>query len=791
MPGMSKIPRTWKRNLIFLWGLFSIPFVVLTILFILLGQGNLGYVPTFEDLENPKNNLASEIWSADTVLLNKFYLENRTYVDFTDLSPNIVNALLATEDIRFFKHSGVDARGTARMLIKSVMLRQNSGGGSTITQQLAKNLYPRDTTYYRLKVRRYARLGVSKFKEWNTAVKLERNYTKSEIIVMYLNTVSFGHNTFGIKTASKVFFDTSPDSLKIEQAAILIGLLKAPTRYSPLKNPERSMGRRDLVMRQMYKYGYITQEEVDSLSFLPIELNYRVQDHTEGLATYLQQHLGKIMSNRFPERDHYYLDAYYLSDSVQWAENPLFGWAHKNLKPDGTPYNIYRDGLKIYTTIDSRMQKYAEEAVQEHLAGYLQETFYKEKEGKPNAPYAKDLEPEMVERMINRSIRSSDRYIGLRNAGISMDSIRRFFDTPIEMTVFSWAGDKDTIMSPKDSIMYYKYFLRGAFMAMDPRTGHVKAYVGGSNFKHFQYDHISMGGRQGGSIFKPFLYTLAMQEGYTPCDKVPNVPQSFYDIEKDSTWTPRSGGLAMLGKQVTLKWGLSHSVNNISAWLIKRFPPQVIVDDVIKRLGVRSPIAAVNSIIFGTSEVTLYEMVGAYGTYANKGVYIEPIYVTRIEDKNGNLLTTFQPKQSEAISEKTAYLMVNLLRGVVDGGTATYRIRQVYGIKAQMGGKTGTTQNHSDGWYMGITPKLVGGVWVGGDDRSIHFDEMALGQGANMALPVYGLFMQKVYADSTLEINEEDVFEKPPGFNLVMDCDEDISSMSNSSDYELWEDDFK
>jgi len=702
-----------------------------------------------------------------------------------------VDALIATEDIRFHRHSGVDARGTARMLIKSILLRQNSGGGSTITQQLAKNLYPRDTTYYRWKVRRYGKLGVSKFKEWNTAAKLERNYTKNEIIVMYLNTVPFGHNTYGIKTAGKVFFDTSPDSLSIEQAATLVGLLKAPTRYSPLKNPVRSMRRRNLVLGQMQKYGFITEETLDSLSFIPIELNYRVQDHNVGLATYLRQHLGKIMSRKQPVWDDYYLHSDFLRDSIQWVENPLYGWSNKNLKPDGSPYNIYRDGLKIYTTIDSRMQEYAELSVQEHLAGYLQETFYQEKVDKPTAPYAEDIEPEMVERMIIRSIRNSDRYRRMRSSGVSMDSIRRAFDTPLEMTVFSWEGDKDTIMSPKDSVLYYKFFLRGAFMAMDPRTGHVKAYVGGPNFKYFKYDHISMGGRQGGSIFKPFLYTLAMQEGYTPCDKVPNVPQTFYDVEHDSTWTPRSGGLARLGQQVTLKWGLSNSINNISAWLVKRFPPQVIVDDVIKKLGVRSPIAAVNSIIFGTSEVTLYEMIGAYGTYANKGVYIEPIYVTRIEDKNGNLLSTFHAKQSEAISEKSAYLMVNLLRGVVDAGTATRRIRHVYEIEAQMGGKTGTTQNHSDGWYVGLTPKLVGGVWVGGDDRSIHFDEMALGQGANMALPIYGLFMQKVYADSTLGILMEDKFEKPPDFNLVLDCEDDISIMSNTYDYEEWESDFK
>jgi penicillin-binding protein 1A len=400
---MSNTPRLWKRYLVILWGIYSIPVIVLVILFILLVNGRLGYVPTFEDLENPENNLASEVYSADSVLLGPFYLENRTYVGFDELSPNVVNALMAIEDIRFRKHSGVDARGTARMVVKSILLRQNAGGGSTITQQLAKNLYPRDSTYYRWAVRRYMKLGVSKFKEWNTAAKLERNYTKNEILVMYLNTVSFGHNTYGIKTASDVFFDTSPDSLTVEQAAVLVGLLKAPTRYSPVINPERSLFRRNIVLSQMLKYGYLNEEEFDSLSVLPIELNYRVQDHNVGLATYLRQYLAKIMNKDKPERSDYFLFSQYEKDSIEWAENPLFGWAYKNRKPDGSPYNIYRDGLKIYTTIDSRLQDYAEEAVVEHLAGNLQDAFYEEKEGSPNAPFSDELDKEQIQRLITRS----------------------------------------------------------------------------------------------------------------------------------------------------------------------------------------------------------------------------------------------------------------------------------------------------------------------------------------------------------------------------------------------------
>jgi penicillin-binding protein 1A len=784
---MSNTPRLWKRYLIILWGIFSVPFILLTLMFILLAQGKLGYIPTFEELENPKNNLASEVYSADSVLLGPFYVENRSYVDFDELSPHIVNALISTEDIRFNRHSGVDARGTARMIIKSVILRQDAGGGSTITQQLAKNLYPRDTTYYKWKPRRYIKLGVSKFKEWNTSVKLERNYTKNEILVMYLNTVPFGHNTYGIKTACDVFFDTSPDSIALEQAAVLVGLLRAPTRYSPVRNPQRSKFRRDIVMSQMLKYDFLTEMEFDSLSALPIELNYRVQDHNVGLATYLRQYLAKIMAKDKPKRREYFMFSQYEKDSIQWEENPLFGWAYKNRKPDGSPYNIYRDGLRIYTTLDSKLQEFAEESVVEHLAENLQDAFYAEKEESPSAPFSEDLDEEQVERLISRSMRNSDRYRSLRNAGVSVDSIERSFNTPVNMRVFSWGGEKDTIMSPRDSIIWYKYFLRAAMMAVEPGTGHVRAYVGGPNFKYFKYDPITMGGRQAGSIFKPFLYTLAMQEGYDPCYKVPNVPQTFED--RDSTWTPRSSS-RNLGKMVTLRWGLANSVNNVSAWLVKQYPPQVIIDDVIKKMGVRSHIAAVNSIIYGTSDVTLYEMVGAYSTYANKGVYAEPIFVTRIEDKNGNILSKFQAKQSEAFSEKTAYLMIDLLKGVVNGGTATYRIRNVYGIEAEMGGKTGTTQNHSDGWYMGIAPNLVAGVWVGGDDRSIHFDQMSLGQGANMALPIYGRFMAKVYADSTRGIYQEDRFEKPPNFNLLLDCVDDISEATKTFDYEIWEEDF-
>jgi penicillin-binding protein 1A len=787
---MSDVPRRRKIYLVILWTIYSIPFLVLTLLFILLSKGKLGYVPTFQDLENPENNLASEVYSEDSVLLGNFYLENRTYVGFEELSPNIVNALIATEDIRFNKHSGIDTRGLARVLFKSILMRRtSSGGGSTITQQLAKNLYPRDTAYYKWDLLRNIHLGVNKFKEWNTAVKLERNYTKNEILVMYLNTVPFGSNSYGIKSAAKTFFNTSPDSLTIEQAALLVGVLKAQTKYNPVMNPEKAQWRRNIVLNQMRKYHYITYEEFDSLNVKPIILNYMVQDHTRGLATHFRQYLQMIISAEKPDREKYFMYSFYQRDSAEWETNPLYGWANKNFKPDGSPYNIFKDGLKIYTTINSTLQKYAEEAVTEHMRGYLQETFYSEKKGMKNAPFAADLTRRQIDEIIDRSIRNTDRYRALRKAGVAKDSIMKNFKTPVQMKVFSWTrGDIDTVLSPLDSILYYKYILRAGMMSMDPATGYVKAYVGGPDFRYFKYDHVKLGKRQAGSTFKPFLYTLAMQEGYSPCYKIPNVSQTF--VDKDSTWTPKSpGGREFLGKMVTLKWGLAHSVNNISAWLVKQFPPQTIIDDVVKKIGFTSFIMPVPSIIFGVSDVSLYEMVGAFNTFTNKGVYIEPIFVTKIEDKNGNVISTFLPDQNEAFSAQTAYLMINLLEGVVDGGTAL-RLRATYNFKNDMGGKTGTTQNHSDGWYMGLLPKLTTGIWVGAEDRSIHFDQLALGSGANMALPIFGIYLQKIFNDPSLYIKPEDKFEKPPGFNVQIDCQvNDIKA--NYLDDELWEEDFK
>ncbi|MDD3567356.1 MAG: transglycosylase domain-containing protein [Bacteroidales bacterium] len=774
-----------KKFQIWFWGLFSFVWVLVISLFVLIGLEFFGPLPSFEELENPKSNLASEVYSEDHVVLGSYYIQFRTFVDYDDLSPNLVNALLATEDIRFHSHSGIDARSIARVFVKTIVLQQSrSGGGSTITQQLAKNLFPRDTTIYSSPLARKSSLAVTKFKEWITAVKLERNYTKEEIIAMYLNTVAFGSNAYGIRAASKTFFNTTPDSLNIEQSALLVGVVNAPTRYSPVRNPDQSLSRRNFVISQMAKYNFITEAERDSISSIPIELNFRVQDHNVGLATYFRGSLQILLTRSEPNPRAYFSYAQYKEDSLQWEINPLYGWCNKNLKPDGTPYNLYRDGLKIYTTINSRMQKYAEEAVEEHLGGYLQAEFDAEQKARGYRLFHNDLSNEQIDGIILQAMRQTERYRVMRNNGVSMDSINANFNTKVPMTIFTWKGERDTILSPIDSIKHYKRILRTGFMAMDPRTGHIKAWVGGPNYKHFKYDHVRQGKRQVGSTIKPFLYTLAMQEGYSPCHLVPNVPQTFQVA--DSVWTPRNSGRSEYdGKMVTLKWGLANSVNNISGWLMKQFNPRALVE-ICQRMGINSHIDPVVSAFLGTSELSVYEMVGAYGTYANKGVHVEPLMVTRIEDKNGNILATFHPQRSEAISEQTAYLMINLLEGVINQGTGG-RLRFRYNLEGPIAGKTGTTNNHSDGWFMGIVPNLVGGVWVGAEDRSVGFQNITQGQGANMALPIFGLFLQKVFNDGGLGVNPTDEWDKPL---RLMDVNLDCEEVNLSNNIEVYEDDF-
>ena len=766
-----KINFNKKSYIRIFWGLFALPFLILLIVFILISQGVFGPMPTFEDLENPENNLASQVISEDGELLGKYYYQNRSYVEFRELSPNIVNALLATEDIRFRKHSGIDAKGLARVAFKTVLLGKSAGGGSTITQQLAKNLFPRDTTIYNSSLARIGNLVISKFKEWVTATKLERNYTKKEILVMYLNTVPFGGHSYGIKSAAKTFFDTHPDSLKVEEASTLVGLLKAPTRYSPVLNPEQSKKRRNVVLRQMEKNDFISQHEYDSLASMSLNLKYKQEDHNTGPATYLREQLRTLLTKNKPKRDSYFNYDSYKKDSTEWANNPIYGWCNKHTKPNGENYNIYKDGLKIYTTINAKMQEYAEKAVVKHLSEDIQPKFFEEKEGDRNAPFSKDLEQEQIDLIISRSIKNTNRYYRLNQRGVSQDSIREIFEKPREMKVFSYEGKKDTVMSPLDSILYYKHFLRAGLMSMNPKNGHVKAYVGGPNYKYFKYDHVMQGKRQVGSTIKPFLYTLAMQEGYSPCYKVANVPYTFY--LNDSTWTPKNSGPSERdGDMVRLKWGLAHSVNYISAWLIKQFSEQSVVD-VMKKMGIESHIDPVPSIFLGTADISLHDMVGAYSTFANEGVYTEPLLVTRIEDRRGNVISTFTPPEREVINEQTSYLMLELLQNVVKEGTGI-RLRYKYNLENQIAGKTGTTQNQSDGWFMGVTPNLVSGVWVGGENRSIHFNSIALGQGANMALPIWALYMKQIYNDESLEnkVSKEDEFEEPLEFNYTLDCEE-------------------
>jgi penicillin-binding protein 1A len=750
------------------WILFASPFIIIAIIFLLLTIGALGFMPSFEDLENPQKNVATEVISEDQEILGTYYYENRSFVSYDQISPNVLNALISTEDARFFKHSGIDFRGLARVFFKTILLGDNAGGGSTITQQLAKNLFPRDTSTYNFWLTRKSSLVLAKFKEWQTAVKLERNYTKDEIITMYLNTVDFGSLAFGIKMASKTYFDKSPDSLQAEEAALLVGLLKAPTRYSPVKNPERSKFRRNVVLSQMENYGYITEQEFDSLSILPITLKFASQDHNEGPATYFREYIREIMTADKPEKRNYYAFDDYTRDSIEWIKNPLYGWCNKHFKPDGTTYNIYADGLKVYTTINSKMQRYAEEAVKEHIGKELQRDFFREKKGYYNGPFSSDLEPEQVQQLMESAIRRTERYRVLKNNGASWKQIMKSFKTKTNMTVFTWNGDRDTIMTPYDSIKYYKFYLQAGFMSMDPHSGYVKAYVGGTNFRHFKYDHVMVAKRQAGSTIKPFIYTLAMQEGHTPCDLIPNAPVTF--LLGDTVWTPKnSGPTGRDGKDVTLRYGLAMSINYISAYLMKEYnPPSVI--DIMHKMGFTSHLTPVPSLILGTSDVTLYEMVGAYSTYANKGIYTKPIFVTRIEDKNGNLLSTFTPEKMEAISEQTAYLMLNLMEGVVNMGTA-YKLRGKYKFTTPIAGKTGTTQNHSDGWFIGVTPSLVSGAWVGGEDRAIHFNNLALGAGGNMALPIWALYMQKVFGDPSLKVSKGN-FDAPKGFYYNLNCND-------------------
>jgi len=758
-----------KKYLIWFWALFTFPFIVIIILFVLISKGKLGPMPSFVELENPEYYLAAQVFSEDGVLLGKISIENRTWTEYKDLSHFLTDALIATEDVRYTRHSGIDIKGLGRAAIRTVLMGQSTGGGSTITQQLAKQLYPRDTAR-NSSVMRKIKLGVSKVKEWQTAIKLERSYTKEEIITMYLNKFDFSYGAIGIRSAARVYFNTTPDSLNLQQAAVLIGMLKASTKYNPIRNYDLMVQRRNVVISQMAKYGYINTKIAASAMKLPIDVDFRVEDHNSGMATYLRRYLTKTMRRPEPDRKNYVRQESYDEAMWEWNSNPLYGWCNKNKKPDGSPYDVYRDGLKIYTTINSRMQKYAEEALAEHLSRDVQPVFYRRARHFKNPPYSDDITKKEVDDLIMISLKQSDRYYIMHARGISEDSIMLAFNTRVKMRVFSWKGDRDTTMTPLDSIRYYKYFVRSAFMVEDPHNGFVKAYVGGPDFRYFKYDAVTDQRKQVGSTIKPFLYTVAMQNGYSPCQEVEDIPYTF-DLPGDSVpWSPRSTGPpAFHGKIVTLAWGLAHSENYISAWLIKQFKPTAVAD-LMHKMGVRSFIDPVPSIFLGTSDIKLEEMVGAYGTFANKGVYTRPMYVTQIEDKNGNIISRFTPKIEEVLSEDQAYLMLNLLQGVVQFGTGSNLRREPYNLFNQIGGKTGTTQNHSNGWFMGVTPNLVGGVWSGWEDQAIHFEALGEGSGAAMALPIMGKFLKKLYADPQLGIMEADEFERPSNFNMELDC---------------------
>lgn len=700
------------------WMVYSACVVLIILIFWAISHGYMGFMPTFADLENPNTNLATEVYSYDGEMLGKYYIENRSMVSYQDLPKNLTDALLATEDIRFYDHAGIDVRALFRVAF-GVMTGSHRGGGSTITQQLAKNLFPRDSEMSK------AQMIMTKLKEWVVAAKLEREYSKNEIMAMYLNTVDFGNNSSGIKSAANTYFNKEPKDLVIEESALLVGMLKAPTKFSPRRNPTASFERRNTVIAQMEKYKFIDPASADSAQIIPIDMsNFKVQSHTEGIATYFREYIRQ-----------------YLVD-----------WCKKNPKADGSRYDIYKDGLKIYTTIDSRMQKHAEDAVYEHVCLHLQPMFFNHWKGRENAPFFR-LTKEETDRILNSAMKRTELYQGMKAEGATDAEIKKAFNTKTNMKVFTWnKGLVDTVMTPMDHIRYMKSFLHCGMMAMEPHTGYVKAYVGGTNYNYFQFDHVKLSKRQVGSTFKPYVYTVAMQHGdYNPCSMVPNVPVTIH-LPEGTTWTPKNSGDYKNGQMLPLKEALAHSVNNVSAYMIKQFGAPAVIQ-LVRNMGMTSDIPAVPSICLGACELTLYEQVGAINCFPNQGVYVEPSFITTICDKEGNVIHTFIPKTNEAIDQITAFKTVRLMQGVVDHGTGI-RLRTQYKLDFPLAGKTGTTDNQSDGWFVGYSPSLTCGVWVGCEDRAAHFRSISLGQGARTAMPVFALFMQKVYSDSNLPYKE-------------------------------------
>ena len=743
----------------FLWTLLFLVVVGITACFWAIANGSIGYMPPIEDLQNPISRFATQVYSSDGKLLGTWSMsrENRVMVDYSKLAPSLVEALVATEDVRFYDHSGIDFFALGRAIVKRGLLGQKSaGGGSTITQQLAKQLFS-ETAHSTME------RALQKPIEWVIAVQLERNYTKDEIITLYLNYFDFLHNAVGIKTAANTYFSKEPSELTVNESATLIGLCKNPSYFNPVRYPDRCTNRRNVVLGQMLKAGYLSQAQHDSCAALPLELHFHVADHKEGIATYFRDYLRRYMMAKRPIRDDYPSWGYvkYFMDSLAWEQDPLYGWCNKNTKRSGGNYNLYTDGLKVYTTLDTRMQRYAEQACYEHVVKFLQPAFNKDRKTKANFPYS-DLSKDQVAKLLERSMRQSDRYRALKASGMSEDEIARNFRTKTEMQIFTYHGDVDTVMTPLDSIRYLKSFLRTGFFSMCPQNGHVKAYVGGLDFQHFAYDMATEGRRQVGSTIKPFLYSLALEDGMTPCDVAPNVQQTY--IVAGQPWTPRNGSRSRYGEMVTLKWGLQQSNNWISAYLMSRLNPQHFVD-LLHEYGIRNPeIHPSMALCLGPCDITVAEMVSGYTAFVNHGIRTAPLYVTRIVDSEGNEVARFEPRMNEVLSDDVAHKMIYMLKAVVDGGTAS-RLRFRYNFTAELGGKTGTTNKNSDAWFMGICPRLVSGCWVGGDDRDIHFNTMSMGQGATMALPIFAYYMKKVYADDQLDYSQDEKFDIPEGFD--------------------------
>jgi penicillin-binding protein 1A len=720
------------------WIVIFSPVILLLLVFLLTILNVFGDLPDVEELQNPKSNLATVIYSGDGKILGKFYKENRVNVKYEELSPFMVNALIATEDIRFYEHSGVDFKALFRSISGVLIGKSSSGGGSTITQQLAKMQFPRE------KMNKFQFL-FRKFKEWVIAIKLEKLYTKEEILTMYLNKFDFLNQAVGVKSAAQIYFNTTPEKLKLEECAMLVGMAKNPSLFNPVnpKRKEASLQRRNVVLNQMMKYKFIAKSTYDSLKTQPITLHFVAENHNDGPAPYFREFLR-------------------TSFLKEWCKNHINPETEK-------PYNIYQDGLKIYTTIDSRMQQYAEEAVNEHIQS-LQELFIKDCKRKKNAPFAWNVTQQEITNILTTAMKRSDRWRNMKEDGLSEEEIKKVFQTPISMTVYGNKGEKDTIMSPWDSIRYYKSFLQTGFMAMEPETGFIKAWVGGINHKHFKYDHVNKSAkRQVGSTFKPFVYALAIQEGSSPCELVPNVRTCITIGDGQPDWCPdNSDGSKGTGVNITLKKALALSVNYVTAALMKRYGPEAVIN-LIRKMGITSSIDPVPSICLGTADISVFEMVGANSTFANRGQWIEPTYITRIEDRNGKVLEEFIPKTEEVMSEEKAYVMTQLMQGVVQHGTGS-RLRGKYKLTNPIAGKTGTTQNNADGWFMGLTPDLVAGCWVGGEDRSVHFNSTAEGQGASMALPIWGKFFQKVYADKTIKTKKGDFYKPEKMTEVELDC---------------------